>query len=121
MTITWIRYGETEYVGEITRCVSYQGRINILFKTEIDSDPVEGRLYLNISSEEQESEGVWIFPDSVKEKARFSEVQLDSDEERYPAKIIGRLINFRGKKVNFVGTWKDETEECEIEIDAHAE
>lgn len=117
MTINWFCDGKLAYVGEITRCVNYKDQINVLFKTEIEAEPVEGKLSIKITNEEQQTEGLWIYPDAIKENARVSEEQASSEETRYPAVVKGKLYNFKGKTVSFKGTWKDETEECEVEID----
>jgi hypothetical protein len=96
-----------DYNAEVTSCVLAGGKINIIFSTAEDGNPVQGRFSLAPVNLEQEAEGVWIFPDSVKVKARFTERQAESEEEIGKATITGKLQNYRGKKVIFHGIWKD--------------
>ena len=111
--------GENEdYETEITTCVLTNNSINILFQTIDDGDKIQGRLSLKPINGIQSTTGYWIYPDTKKETARFSETQHKSEESRLKAKITGSLKNYRGKKVVFHGSWVDVDGEYEIEIDA---
>ena len=107
MEISWSS-GDYSYQAEITKCGLADDRINIVFKGRDGSDFFHGRFILEVSNDEQTQEGFWIYPESRQEKARFSETQLESEGLIVKATVTGKLQNFRGKKVVFVGKW-DET------------
>ncbi len=106
------------YETKITACVLSNGLINILFQVNDEGDSVQGRLSLKLINQLQSTTGYWIYPDTKKVAARFSETQLESEESKFKAKVTGTLKNYRGKKVVFQGSWIDEDGEYEIEIDA---
>ena len=93
--------------AEITSCVMHNDAINILFRGVDESDPFEGKITIKAENGNQSTSGVWIYPDTKKEAARFTEVQKESEETVYKATVTGILKNYRGKQVNFVGTWDD--------------
>ncbi|MCK4864574.1 MAG: hypothetical protein KAT06_04035 [Gammaproteobacteria bacterium] len=110
--------------AKITTCVLNNNSINILFKGVHDDESFQGRISLSVTNEKQMQDGVWIYPDTIKEAARFSEKQIESEEVLYKATVTGKLNNFRGKKVSFIGVWDDKKwnkeDGCiyEFEIDA---
>lgn len=126
MKIYWtgIKEDSDDYEADITTCVMSNDSINILFKTKVDQDPVQGRISLKPTNEYQQTTGLWIYTDSKKEMARFSGNANECLETKYEAVVTGQLENFRGKKVVFLGKW-DETPfhgseggVYELEIDA---
>jgi hypothetical protein len=110
--------------AKITACVLINNSINILFEGVHDNESFQGRISISVTNENQTLDGVWIYPDTIKEAARFSEKQIGSEEVLYKATVKGKLNNFRGKKVNFFGVWDDKKwnkeDGCiyEFEIDA---
>jgi len=111
--------GENEdYETKITTCVLSNDSINILFQALDEDDTVQGRLSLKPINHHQSTAGYWIYPDTKKVAARFSETQLESEESKFKAKVSGTLKNYRGKRVIFQGSWTDEDGEYEIDIDA---
>ncbi len=96
------------YEAEITTCVLVKEQINILFRGKDDGEIFEGRFSLDATNGDQTQQASWIYPDSKKEKSPFPETQPESNEKVVEAIVTGKLHNFRGKKVEFVGKW-DET------------
>ena len=94
--------------ANVISCIYREDTINIIFETNVDGDPVQGRLSIKPTDELQTVEGLWIYVDSIKEKPRFSEQNKESLETKYRATVTGKLHDFDGKSVNFEGTW-DET------------
>jgi len=112
--------GENEdYEAEVTACVLSNDSINILFQTVDDSESVQGRVSLQPINEHQTTTGYWIYNDTKKVIARFSESQIESRESQFEAQVSGTLKNFRGKSVIFEGTWIDEDGEFIIDIEAN--
>ena len=107
MNISWSS-DDYSYDAEITKCVMANNKINIVFQGIDDGDIFEGRISLDATNYEQTQQAFWIYPDSKKEKARFAETQLESEEESFKAIVTGKLHNFMGERVEFIGKW-DET------------
>ena len=47
-------------------------------------DPFEGRIWLKPINDKQTTTLHWIYPDTVKEKERFSGIQQESEETKFP-------------------------------------
>ncbi len=108
-----------EYEGEIAKCILKDGYINIVFQAEDDGEIVQGRISLKATEKEQKANGVWIYPEEKKEKARFTERQNESEEYRITSTIIGKLKKFKKNKVVFSGVWKDEDTDYDLEIETN--
>ncbi|MEJ2622595.1 MAG: hypothetical protein P8163_20810 [Candidatus Thiodiazotropha sp.] len=109
MKARWISTDDEydDYDADVTNCVLNNGKINILFTSNREGNHVEGRLSLDPVNTEQIVDGRWIYTDSRKAKSSFANRQVESEEEVINAKVTGKLQNYRGGKVIFLGIWKD--------------
>jgi len=126
MKISWSSE-DYENEGEIIRCVLVNGAINILFKAMDDGGLVQGRISLKPISDEQSTTGYWYYPDAKTENPLSGTSPLDFEEIEIRATVTGKLQNFRGKKIEFVGMWdetewdKEDGDKCDFEIEAYIE
>ena len=126
MKISWYS-DDYENEGIITRCVLVEDSINILFEVMDDGEPVQGRISLRPTNEEQTTEGYWNYTDTKKVNPLSSTTPLEPEETNIKATVTGKLQNFRGKKVEFVGTWdetvwdKEDGDICDFELDTSIE
>ncbi len=99
--------------ADVIRCVHVNNSINILFKgKQVDDDNVrdiiEGQVSFDVTEKgKQVTEGKWIYPDTQKESARFTEKQQGSENIVFNAKVVGKLT-IKDKEVEFIGIWDDE-------------
>lgn len=103
--------GCSDLDAKIIRCVLKDGLINIVFKGEDDDGKFQGRVSLKATNEEQEVGAKYIYPDTIKEVPKVCDKPVERDEEVIDAKVTGKLVDFRGKKVHFIGRWVDNKEE----------
>jgi len=115
---------DEDYEANVTKCVMVGDSINILFKLIDDGNKVEGQLSLKATNDEQTVEGSWNYHDKKKQNPLPGGAPLESEEETIKATVTGKLQNFRGKQVQFVGKWDEKVFDPELgvydfEIDAN--
>ncbi|MCF6190654.1 MAG: hypothetical protein L3J51_09250 [Cocleimonas sp.] len=116
--------------AEVVRCVYLNNTINILFKgSEVDEDNVrdkiEGQVSFDVTQKgKQVVEGRWIYPDTVKQVARFTEREKESEDIIFKSKVTG-ILTIDKNSMEFIGIWDDEIwdkeDGCIYDFEVYAE
>ena len=107
-----------EYELEVTICNLIDGKIYIIAEADIDGEHYEAKLYLYAKNGEQKTTGTWLSGTVRRAIPCFSEKAEASDQEHVNALIKGRMHNYRGKRIEYVGTWLEHGEPWGFEVSA---